>query len=206
VKKGNKRNIEEAFPEGKLDLKNKFVELRAKGLSIRKISERLRHSPQTCLNWQGELEEEIAKLKALELEALYEKYRLLKEHRVKLLGEQIKAIQDELKKRDLSQTSTDKLLELQLKYLEEAIKECVEPRIFSREGMGRFSNGSRSKLDSEDISLELALVLLKYRKGLLSDTQARQEISLLQAILKAEDQTEIQKKLDKLEVLLDRRR
>ena len=206
MKKENKKNTEEALPEGKLDVKNKFVELRAKGLSIRKISEQLRHSPQTCLNWQGELEEEIAKLKALELEALYEKYHLLKEHRVKLLGEQIKAIQDELKKRDLSQTSTDKLLELQLKYLEEAIKECVEPRIFSREETGRFSNGSRSKLDSEDVTLELAMVLLKYRKGLLSDTQARQEISLLQAILKAEDQTEIQKKLDKLEALLDRRK
>ena len=206
MKKEDKKNTEEALPEGKLDVKNKFVELRAKGLSIRKISEQLRHSPQTCLNWQGELEEEIAKLKALELEALYEKYHLLKEHRVKLLGEQIKAIQDELKKRDLSQTSTDKLLELQLKYLEEAIKECVEPRIFSREGIGRLSNGSRSKLDSEDVTLELAMVLLKYRKGLLSDTQARQEISLLQAILKAEDQTEIQKKLDKLEALLDRRK
>jgi hypothetical protein len=206
VKKGNKKNGEGALPEGKLDIKNKFIELRAKGLSIRKISEQLRHSPQTCLNWQGELEEEIAKLKALELEALYEKYHLLKEHRVMLLGDQIRAIRDELKKRDLSQTSTEKLLELQLKYLEEAIKECVEPRIFSREGIGRLSNESRPKLDSENVTLELAMVLLKYRKGLLSDTQARQEISLLQAILKAEDQTEIQKKLDKLEALLDRRK
>ena len=206
MKKENKKSTEEALPEGKLDIKNKFVELRAKGLSIRKISEQLRHSPQTCLNWQGELEDEIAKLKAIELEALYEKYHLLKGHRVKLLGDQIKAIQNELKKRDLSQTSTDKLLELQLKYLEEAVKECVEPRIFSREGIGRLSNGSGSKLDSEGVTLELAMVLLKYRKGLLSDTQARQEISLLQAILKAEDQTEIQKKLDKLESLLDRRK
>jgi hypothetical protein len=206
VKKGDKENINESLPEGKLDLKNKFVELRAKGLSIRKISEQLRHSPQTCLNWQGELEEEIARLKAIELEALYEKYHLLKEHRVKLLGDQIKAIQDELKKRDLSQTSTDKLLELQLKYLEEACKECVEPRISTQEGIGGFSDVNRSKLDSEDVTLELAMVLLKYRKGLLSDVQARQEISLLQAILKAEDQTDIQKKLDKLEALLDRGR
>jgi hypothetical protein len=50
------------------------------------------------------------------------------------------------------------------------------------------------------------MVLLKYRKGLVSDAQAKQEIYLLHAILKAEDQTDIQKKLDKLETLLDRRK
>ena len=192
--------------EGKVELKHKFIEMRAKGFSIRSIAKQLKLSPQTLSNWQAELEQEIARLKAVELEALYESYHLLKEHRIKLLGDQIQAIQKELKKRDLSEVSTDKLLDSLLKYLDEAGKEYTEPKHLSDEEMARLSDKNRSKLDSEDISSELSMVLLKYRKGLVSDAQAKQEIYLLQAILKAEDQTDIQKKLDKLETLLDRRK
>ena len=83
--------------KGRVELKNKFVEMRARGLSIRSIARQLKLSPQTLSNWQAELEQEIARLKAIELEALYESYHLLKEHRVRLLGDQIQNIQDELK-------------------------------------------------------------------------------------------------------------
>lgn len=206
MKKENKKNTGEALPEGKLDIKNKFVELRAKGFSIRQIARKLHLSPQILSNWQAELYEEIARLKAVELEALYEKYRLLKKHRVQLLGNQIQVIRREHKKRELSDVSTDKLLELQLRYLDEAGKEYAEPKIISDEEICKISDKSGAKLDSEDVTFELSMLLLKYRKGLISDAQARQEVFLLQAILKSEDQAEIQKKLEKLETLLDRRK
>jgi uncharacterized small protein (DUF1192 family) len=193
-------------PQGKNEVKAKFIEMRAKGFSIRATAKELKLSPQTLSNWQAELEQEIARLKAIELEALYESYHLLKEQRVRLLGDQIQNIQDELKKRDLSEVSTDKLLDILLKYMDEAGKEYVDPKPLSDEEIARLSDKNRSKMDSEDVSSELAMVLFKYRKGFMSDSQARQEIYLLQAILKAEDQTDIQKKLDKLETLLDRRK
>lgn len=116
---------------GKLDLKLQFVAYRAKGWSYAKISRKLRVSKGTLANWSQELEEEIASLKAMELEALFESYFLLKEARVRLLGDQIKAIQRELKGRELKDIPTEKLLELLLRYYSELREEYVEPRPLS---------------------------------------------------------------------------
>ena len=107
---------------GKLELKSQFVELRAKGYSYAKIAKRLKLSKGTLANWSQELEAEIASLKAMELEALQEEFFLLKEGRIRLLGEQVLSIKEELQKRDFSDVSTDKLLELLLKY-EAGLKE-----------------------------------------------------------------------------------
>jgi len=96
--------------------KEKFIELRAKGLSFDKISKELRTSKQTLINWSKELQEEIRNLKAIELEALQEKYFLTKEKRIELFGEGLKAIKEELEKRDLKDIPTGKLIELLLKY------------------------------------------------------------------------------------------
>ena len=192
--------------KGKIELKNKFIEMRAKGLSIRSIAKKLKLSPQTISNWQTELEHEIAQLKAIELEALYDEYHLLKNHRIRLLGENLKAIRKDLKTRTLSDVSTEKLLDLNLKYMEEAAKEYTELRFLSDNEINLLGDKKSTKMDTQDISLEVAAVLLKYRKGLVSENQAKQEISLLQTILKAEDQTDIQKKLEKLESLLDGRK
>ena len=87
----------------------------------------------TLSNWAAEFEEEIASLKAMELEALYERYFLAKEARIKLLGQQIRKIQQELKSRDLSEVSTEKLLELQLRYFDQLLDEFVEVRPLSEE-------------------------------------------------------------------------
>jgi hypothetical protein len=67
----------------------------------------------------------------MELEALYEKYYLTKEARIKLLGGQLKEIQEELKARKLDSVSTDKLLELELKIYQALQSEYVEVRPLS---------------------------------------------------------------------------
>lgn len=113
---------------GKLELKSQFMDLRAKGWSYVRISRKLKVSKSTLANWSTELEGEIASLKAIELEALYEKYYLTKEARIKLLGDQLKAIQAELKTRKLEAVSTDKLLELELKIYQALQEEYVEVR------------------------------------------------------------------------------
>ena len=113
---------------GKLELKSQFIELRAKGWSYVKISRKLKVSKNTLANWGAELEGEIASLKAMELEALYEKSYMTKEARIKLLGAQLKGIQDELKKRGLEDVSTDKLLDMELKLYQALQAEYVEAR------------------------------------------------------------------------------
>ena len=117
---------------GKLELKSDFVELRAKGWSYARIARKLKVSKTTLANWGSELEAEIASLKAMELEALYERYFLAKEGRIKLLGEQLKALQEELKSRDLKEVPTDKLLDLMLKIYQALKEEYTEARPLSQ--------------------------------------------------------------------------
>lgn len=110
-----------------LQTKERFIELRAKGWSYDKIAKELGKAKQTLIDWGKELEDEIANLKALELEALYEKYYLLKESRIETFGELVKKLKDEVMSRDLSEVPTDKLLELLLKYNSQVKEEIVEP-------------------------------------------------------------------------------
>ena len=107
--------------------KEKFIELRAKGYSFDKIAKELGRAKQTLIDWSKELEEEIANLKALELDALYEKYYLHKETRLQTFGELLSKIKKEVDSRSLSDVSTEKLLELYLKYLSLAKEEVVDP-------------------------------------------------------------------------------
>lgn len=114
-----------------IDVKEKFIELRAQGYSFDKIAKELGKAKQTLVDWSRELQEEIANRKALELEALYEKYYLLKEHRLKSFGGTLSKLQKEIESRDLSDVPTDKLLDLQLKYLTFIRDEYTEPQFRS---------------------------------------------------------------------------
>ena len=107
--------------------KERFIELRAQGYSFDKIAKELGRAKQTLIDWSKELQEEIANLKALELEALYEKYYLLKETRLQTFGEMLQKIKKEVDKRNLSDVPTDKLLDLLLKYNSMVKEEIVEP-------------------------------------------------------------------------------
>lgn len=116
-----------------LDIKQRFIELRAKGYSFDKIARELGKAKQTLIDWSKEYQEEIANLKALELESLYEKHYLLKENRLQTFGEILSRLQDELKGRKLSDIPTEKLLELLLKYNSLVNEEYIEPVFKSSE-------------------------------------------------------------------------
>ena len=113
------------------ELKERFIELRAQGWSFDKIAKELGKAKQTLIDWSKELQNEIANLKAIELEALYEKYYLHKETRLQTFGEMLTKIKKEIEGRDLSDVPTDKLLELLLKYNSLAKEETVEPNFKS---------------------------------------------------------------------------
>lgn len=110
-----------------VEIKEKFIELRAKSWSFDKIAKELGKAKQTLIDWSKELQDEIANRKALELEALYEKYFLLRESRLQTFGAMLTKIKKEIERRDLSDVPTDKLLELLLKYNSQIKEEIVEP-------------------------------------------------------------------------------
>jgi transposase len=182
---------------GREQKKSQFVQLRAKGLSYAKIAKELRVSTSTLTNWNQELQEEIAQAKAMELEALQEEYFILKEGRIRLLGDQLKAIQEEIRGRDLSKVSTERLMDLQLRYFGELKTEYVATAAGDKTGI---------KLDSEDIAEQLQSVLSRYKAGEIAESQAKLEQAILQSMLKAIEQTELEARLDKLEAVLKSRR
>jgi hypothetical protein len=116
-----------------LDIKDKFIELRAKGYSFDKIAKELGKAKQTLIDWSKELQDEIANVKALELEALYEKFYLLKESKITNYGAILSKITTELKDRDFSKVNTGQLLELYLLYFEKLSQEVIEPVFKSSE-------------------------------------------------------------------------
>lgn len=128
---------------------------------------------------------------------MQEEYYILKEGRIKLLGEQLRAIQQELNGRDLSKVNTDRLMELQLKYFGELKEEYVEPRMVDKTGI---------KLNSKDIAEQFQSVLTRYRAGEINESQAKQQQTILQAMLKAIEQTELEARLEKIEAILESRR
>lgn len=108
------------------ETKKKFIELRAKGISFSKISESLKVSKKTLIEWSRELEREITNLKAIEMEELQEMYYVQKQKRIELFGSQLEQIMKELDQRNFSDMSTEKLLELQLKYLDYLKREEID--------------------------------------------------------------------------------
>lgn len=189
---------------GKLEIKSQFVDLRAKGWSYRRIARRLKVSKSTLANWSQELKEEIASLKAIELEALQEQYFLLREGRIKLLGGLLKKLQKEALSRDLSTVSTDKLLELLLKYQEALQEEQVEPML--EPGLACLRARSGTEVDSDLIAQDLATLLQRHRTGLIGQDQAIKELAMLLAFIKAQDQAVFERKLESLEAVLAQRR
>jgi len=108
--------------------KEQFIELRAQGLSYANISKKIGKSKQTLIDWGKELEEEIKNLKAVELEAIYEKYFLLKEARLQSFGIVTQRLREEIAKRDFSDIPTEKLLDMFLKYNSSIKEEVIEPQ------------------------------------------------------------------------------
>ena len=61
-------------------------------------------------------------------------------------------------------------------------------------------------MNSEAIAREMELVLLRCRAGLVSADQATREIAMLQAMLRAREQADLEGKLDALRAALEPRR
>ncbi len=110
-----------------------FLNERAKGRSLSSIAKEVGVSRQTLANWEREHEEEVQNLRAMELDALAEAYWMKMQGRIKLIGESLRRVEEELEQRDLSKVPTAKLFELELKLVNELRKEPSTVSILSEE-------------------------------------------------------------------------
>lgn len=80
------------------ETRERFIELRAEGLSYEKISKELKVSKPTLIEWSRTMATELHNAKTIRKEALIEKYALQQENRLNLFGSLLKKIQCELER------------------------------------------------------------------------------------------------------------
>lgn len=95
--------------------KDKFIELRAAGLSFDAISKQLNISKPTLLKLNRELAADIERLKFINMECLAEKYKMVKIARLESLGKVLEKVDSQIETADFSKLPIDKLLEVRFK-------------------------------------------------------------------------------------------
>ena len=87
----------------------RFIELRAQGWSYLRLMAELKVTKPTLIDWSRKHQFQIQNLKAIELEALGEKWLASVTDRVNRLGGQLQAVEAELAKRGLGELTTPQL-------------------------------------------------------------------------------------------------
>jgi len=108
----------------------RFIELRAAGWTYARLGAELNVSKPTLIAWSRQHQFQIQNLKAMELEALAEKWLASVTDRVAALGGQLQQIQAELARRDLAQLSTSQLFAVE-RQLRRQIESATGPMQFS---------------------------------------------------------------------------
>lgn len=94
----------------------KFIELRARGLSFQKIAEELQVSKPTLLKWEREQEGRLSEARGVQLQAILEKYNVMRLARSEAFSSLLSSTLQEIQKRgeSLGELSTEKLVSLAL--------------------------------------------------------------------------------------------
>ena len=90
----------------------RFIELRAQGWTFARLVSELGVSKPTLIAWSRKHQFQIQNLKAIELEALSEKWLTSTTDRVNALGEQLRRVEAELAAREPSALTTPQLFAL----------------------------------------------------------------------------------------------
>lgn len=176
-----------------IELKRKFIELRAEGKSYRAIGEELGISKSSCQKWERDLAADIDALKREQLRELYESYHMTKEARIKNLGSTLAQIDTALATADLSEADPARLLDFKLKYTEALKNEYSGTQPALKLG---------NHIDAKDIVAALADLLNRIRSGDVSAEQASKESTVITNLLKAYETVEIKTKLEELEAIV----
>jgi len=109
-------NIIQKNKLGKMELKERLIELRAAGYSFEAIAKEIGVSKATLISWSKDLAIDIQNARSLRIDELSQRFVVAKEKRIEAFGKCLNEILKALDKRDFSNLETDKLLMLALKY------------------------------------------------------------------------------------------
>jgi transposase len=109
------------------DTKEKFIELRAEGLSFDKIAIKINVSKPTLIKWDKEYSKEISKLKEIRFEKILETYQANKEQRITRLARELKDAWTAFEKQDYKDLSEREIL-LMIIRMERRLIEETEPK------------------------------------------------------------------------------
>ena len=110
-----------------LQTRTRFIELRAQGLSLKRIASRLKVSMRTLVDWNRQDNEHIRTLRAVELEALQEKILASREQELKSLKSSLDLIQEQILSKSHQYTSLENLYRLAALVRGEIRKVCQTP-------------------------------------------------------------------------------
>jgi transposase-like protein len=99
------------------DTKQNFIVLRAKGRGLCGIADELGISSGTAYTWDSQFQDEIAQLRAMEIEAIRERTLPNYQQELGYLAEELKRVQAELHERDYGYVKTDQLFRYQAQLL-----------------------------------------------------------------------------------------
>jgi hypothetical protein len=88
----------------------RFIELRAQGWTYERLMTELNVTKPTLIAWSRKHQFEIQNLKAIEMESLAARWLASTSERVNALGEQLRRVETELAKRDLTALTTPQLI------------------------------------------------------------------------------------------------
>ena len=108
----------------------RFIELRAQGWSYARLMTELNVTKPTLIVWSRKHQFQLQNLKAIELEALGEKWLASTADRVNRLGEQLLKVEGELSQRNLGDLTTLQLYTLALS-LRRQIEQATGPTGFT---------------------------------------------------------------------------
>lgn len=129
-----------------VDQKDKFIQLRAQGLSFDKIAEQTGISKPTLIKMNRELQVEVNRLKLINLESLADSYGMLRAQRIQHIGNLLNRVDTALEQVEFDQLPTDRirlLFELRFKLTDRLQREFEfthkEPGIGSSNVEGMFA-------------------------------------------------------------------
>ena len=108
----------------------RFIELRAQGWSYARLMTELNVSKPTLIAWCRKHQFQIQNLKAIELEALSEKWLASTTDRVSTLGEQLRKIEAVISQRDVGELTTPQLYAM-ARSLRRQISQATGPTLFT---------------------------------------------------------------------------
>lgn len=117
-----------------LEEQERFIQLRAQGMSFERISKELNISKPVLLKWSGELYDRVKEAQFFELENIVQKYGVMRRERFevhsKLLSSALLELKERAENSKLKTLSTEKLFQL-VEQLEERLEKDTKRELVS---------------------------------------------------------------------------